>query len=80
MDHWSESLTGNTLPIIWYEYVSASWGWTEKDIEWKTLLQERLAANGDARKDTKDLCTDLRHLREYTNSDDKGREALLRMS
>lgn len=24
---------------IWYEYVSASWGFTEMDVEWKRLLR-----------------------------------------
>ncbi|KAG2027633.1 hypothetical protein GB937_000072 [Aspergillus fischeri] len=76
MDNWSEFSTGNTLRIILY----ASWGWTEEDIEWKTLLQERFAAHDDGHRAAKNFCMDLRHLREYPRLDDKGREALQRMS
>ncbi|GIK02018.1 hypothetical protein Aspvir_006061 [Aspergillus viridinutans] len=65
---------------IWYEYVSASWAWTEEDAEWKKLLQERLAAHGDGHEDAKNFWMDLRHLRKYPNLDDKGREALQRLS
>ncbi|CAP92240.1 hypothetical protein E8E15_005231 [Penicillium rubens] len=59
---------------IWYEYVSASWGWTEEDAEWKKLLQERLDVHGDGHTDAKDFWKDLRLLRKYPNLDEKGRE------
>ncbi|KAJ5284261.1 MAG: aminoglycoside 3'-phosphotransferase/choline kinase family protein [Kocuria palustris] len=59
---------------IWYEYVSASWGWTEEDAEWKRLLQERLDVHGDRHTDAKDFWKDLRLLRKYPNLDEKGRE------
>ena len=65
---------------IWYEYVSASWGWTEEDAEWKKLLQERLEAHGDGHNDAKDFWTDLRRLRKYPNLDEKGREVLEQLS
>ncbi|KAE8331602.1 kinase-like protein [Aspergillus sergii] len=57
---------------VWYEYVSASWGLTEMDAEWKTLLRERLDAYGDA----KEFWTYLCHLRQYPNIDGEGREIL----
>lgn len=65
---------------IWYEYVSASWGWTEEDAEWKNLLRERMGVYGEAHDDAKDFWTDLRHLRKYPNLDEKGREVLDRLS
>lgn len=61
---------------IWYEYVSASWGFTEMDVEWKRLLRERL----DVHEDAKDFWTDLYHLRQYPDLDEKGQEALKRLS
>ncbi|PYI11380.1 kinase-like protein [Aspergillus sclerotiicarbonarius CBS 121057] len=57
---------------IWYEYVSASWGWTEMDAEWKRLLRQRF----DAHEDAKEFWTDLRHLRQYPELDKKGQEIL----
>lgn len=82
MDNWSESSTGEYAAYypIWYEYDSTSWGWTEEDIEWKTLLQERLTAHGDGYMDAKNFCMDVRHLREYPKLDGKGREASQIMS
>lgn len=65
---------------IWYEYVSASWGWTEEDAKWKKLLRERLEVHGDGHNDAKDFWTDLRCLRKYPNLDEKGREVLERLS
>lgn len=65
---------------IWYEYVPASWGWTEEDAEWKRLLRERLNLHGDGHDDAKNFWIDLRHLRKYPNLDGKGREVLERLS
>jgi len=65
---------------IWYEYVSASWGWTEEDAEWKKLLQEHMHVHGDGHDDAKDFWMDLRHLRKYPNLDEKGRQVLERLS
>ncbi|KAJ5490683.1 hypothetical protein N7463_010964 [Penicillium fimorum] len=65
---------------IWYEYVSASWGWTEEDAEWKKLLRERMGVHGEGHDDAKEFWTDLRHLRKYPNLDEKGREVLDRLS
>lgn len=67
------------LPI-WYEYVSASLGFTEMDVEWKKLLRARLDAQGEGHEDAKAFWTDLRNLRLYPNLDEKGREALKRLS
>ncbi|KAE8154451.1 kinase-like protein [Aspergillus avenaceus] len=61
---------------VWYEYVSASWGWTEEDAEWKKLLRERMDANGDGHEDARQFWTQLRMLRRYPDLDEKGREAL----
>jgi hypothetical protein len=64
---------------IWYEYVSASWGWTEEDAEWKRLLQERLDVHGDGHTDAKIFWKDLRLLRKYPNLDENGREVFKRL-
>ncbi|KAJ5814722.1 hypothetical protein N7474_006499 [Penicillium riverlandense] len=64
---------------IWYEYVSASWGWTEEDAAWKKLLQERFDAHGDGHGDAKHFWTDLRQLRKYPDLDLKGQELLERV-
>lgn len=61
---------------IWYEYVSASFGFTVHDVEWKRLLQERLRVHGDAHEDAKQFWTDLCHLRQYPDLDEKGQETL----
>ena len=61
---------------IWYEYVSASWVFTEMDAEWKRLLQQHL----DVHEDAKDFWMDLYHLRQYPDLDKKGQEALKRLS
>ncbi|KAI9372627.1 aminoglycoside phosphotransferase, partial [Aspergillus egyptiacus] len=65
---------------VWYEYVSASWGWTEDDAEWKRLLQQRMEAHGDGHRDAKDFWMDLRLLREFPNLDEKGQQVLERLS
>lgn len=65
---------------IWYEYVSASWGWTEEDAEWKRLLRERLNVHGDGHEDAREFWMDLRRLRKYLDLDEKGREALEMLS
>ncbi|KAJ5582383.1 hypothetical protein N7535_001003 [Penicillium sp. DV-2018c] len=64
---------------VWYEYVSASWGWTGEDAEWKKLLRERMGVHGDGHEDAKEFWTDLRHLRKYPDLDEKGREVLDRL-
>ncbi|KAB8270316.1 kinase-like protein [Aspergillus minisclerotigenes] len=61
---------------IWYEYVSASWGLTEMDAEWKALLREHLDAHGD----TMEFWTYLYHLRQYPDLDDKARGILEKLS
>ncbi|GES61684.1 kinase-like protein [Aspergillus terreus] len=62
---------------IWYEYVSASWGWTEEDAEWKTLLQECMEAHGEGHGDAKAFWMELRQLRKYPNLDEKGQQVLI---
>lgn len=62
---------------IWYEYVSASWGWTEEDAEWKNLLQERMGAHGDGHGDAKAFWMELRQLRKYPDLDEKGQRVLI---
>lgn len=65
---------------IWYEFVSASFGFTEMDIEWKKMLRERLGVHDEAHENAKAFWTDMYNLRQYPNLDDKGREALERLS
>jgi hypothetical protein len=65
---------------IWYEFVSASYGFTEMDVEWKKMLRERLGVHGEAHENAKAFWTDMYNLRQYPNLDDKGREALERLS
>lgn len=65
---------------VWWEYVSASWGWTEQDSEWKGLLRERFAFYGDAHEDEKQFWTNLRHLRKYPNLDDRRKQVLEMLS
>ena len=50
------------------------------DVEWKRLLQERLGVNGEAHQDAKAFWEGLRNLRGFPNLDEKGREALERLS
>lgn len=38
---------------VWYEYVSASFGFTDMDVEWKRLLRERLGIHGEAYEDAR---------------------------
>lgn len=61
---------------IWYEYVSASWGWTKEDTEWKDLLRERMGVHGEGHDDARAFWNDLCSLRQYPNLDEKGREVL----
>lgn len=61
---------------IWYEYVSATWGFTEADAEWRRLLRQRL----DTHEDAKSFWMDLYHLRNYPDLDEKGREVLENLS
>ncbi|KAL4934880.1 hypothetical protein BDV06DRAFT_208109 [Aspergillus oleicola] len=65
---------------VWYEYVSASWGWTEDDAKWKKMLQERFDAHGDGHEDAKNFWMDLRCLRKFPNLDEKGHDILKRLS
>ena len=64
---------------IWYEYVSASFGFTDMDVEWKRLLWERLRVHGEAHEDAKAFGTDMCNLRQYPNLDQKGQETLERL-
>ncbi|PWY91894.1 kinase-like protein [Aspergillus sclerotioniger CBS 115572] len=61
---------------IWYEYVAASVGFAEMDVEWKKLLRQRL----DVYEDARNLWRDLYHLRDYPNLDKKGQEILANLS
>ncbi|KAJ6024297.1 hypothetical protein N7540_005094 [Penicillium herquei] len=61
------------LPV-WHEYVSASWGWTDDDLEWKKLLQERMRVHGDGHEDARGFWRALRSLRQYPELDEQGRE------
>lgn len=65
---------------IWYEYVSASFGFTDMDAEWKRLLRERLGIHGEAHENAKAFWTDMCSLRQYPDLDDKGRKTLEEMS
>lgn len=67
------------LPI-WYEYISASFAFTEMDVEWKKVLRERLGAHDDAYDDARALWKDLISLKQYPDLDEKGKEALERLS
>lgn len=65
---------------IWYEYVSASFGFTEVDFEWKKLLQERLGVHGEAHEEARAFWTDLHKLSRYPDLDERGREVIERLS
>ncbi|KAJ5922460.1 hypothetical protein N7516_010163 [Penicillium verrucosum] len=65
---------------IWYEYVSASFGFTDMDVKWKKLLRERLSVHGEAHENAKAFWTDMCNLRQYPNLDEKGQETLERLS
>ena len=65
---------------IWYEYVSASFGFTDMDVEWKRLLRERFSVHGEAHENAKAFWTDMCNLRQYPNLDEKGQETLERLS
>ncbi|PLB43349.1 kinase-like protein [Aspergillus steynii IBT 23096] len=61
---------------IWYEYVSASWGFTEMDVDWKRLLRQSL----DTHEDAKEFWDDLYHLSQYPDLNEKGQEVLERLT
>lgn len=65
---------------IWYEYVSASFGFTEMDVEWKKLLRDRLGRRDEAYEEAKAFWTDMLNLRQYPDLDEKGQETLMRLS
>ena len=67
------------LPV-WYEYISASFVFTEMDVEWKSMLWERLSVHGDAYDDVRALWKDPISLKQYPNLDEKGKEALQRLT
>lgn len=67
------------LPV-WYEYIGASWAFTEMDREWKIPLRERLGVHDDAYDDARALWKDLMSLKPYPNLDEQGKEALERLS
>ena len=67
------------LPV-WYEYISASFAFTEMDVEWKKVLRERLGIHGDAYDDARALWKDLISLKQYPNLNEKGKEALERLT
>lgn len=60
--------------LIWYEYVSASWGWTEEDAEWKRILRERMCLHGDGYEDAREFWVMLKALRKFPDLDEKERE------
>lgn len=64
---------------IWYEYVSASFGFTDMDVEWKKLLRDRFGAHDEAHEDAKAFWTDMCNLRQYPDLDEKGQEVLKRL-
>ena len=64
---------------IWYEYVSASFGFTVMNVEWKKLLWERLGVHDEAYEDAKAFWTDMCNLWQYPDLDDKGQETLKRL-
>lgn len=61
---------------IWYEYVSATWGFTEADAEWRRLLRQHLNVYEEAKR----FWMDLYQLRNYPDLDEKGQEVLERLS
>ncbi|KAL4875023.1 hypothetical protein BJY04DRAFT_233086 [Aspergillus karnatakaensis] len=65
---------------IWYEYASASFGFTDMDVEWKKLLQERFSVHGEAHEDAKAFWTDMCKLQQYPDLDTEGQEVLRRLS
>ncbi|KAL4782906.1 hypothetical protein BJX76DRAFT_348963 [Aspergillus varians] len=48
---------------IWYEYVSASFGFTHMDVEWKKLLRERLGIHDETHEDARVFWIDMCDLR-----------------
>lgn len=50
------------------------------DVAWKKLLQARLGVRDDVHENAKAFWTDIYHLRQYPNLDEKGEETLQRLS
>lgn len=74
-------LTGSMLPIFLSGMdISASLGFTDMDVEWMSLLQERLGAHGEGYEDAKAFWKDMCNLRRYLDLDEKGQETLKRLS
>ena len=67
------------LPV-WYEYISTSFAFTAMDVEWKNMLRERLGVHGEAYDNARALWKDLISLKQYPNLDEKGKEALERLT
>ena len=67
------------LPV-WYEYISTSFAFTAMDVEWKNMLRERLGVHGDAYDNARALWKNLISLKQYPNLDEKGKEALERLT
>lgn len=67
------------LPV-WYDYLTASFAFTEMDVEWKKLLRERLAVHGEAYDDARAVWKDLISLKQYPDLDEKGKEAFERLN
>ncbi|KAL4952675.1 kinase-like protein [Aspergillus filifer] len=63
---------------IWYEYLSASWGWTGEDYEWKKLLQQSMRQSGDGYEEA-EFWRDLRKLNTYPNLNGKWKRVLERL-
>lgn len=67
------------LPV-WYEYISVSFVFTAKDVEWKNVLWEHFGVHRDAYDNARALWKDLTSLKQYPNLDEKGKEALERLT
>lgn len=70
-------LAGNMLLITLYgTSMSQRLGDLLMDAEWRGLLRQRL----DVHEDAKDFWMDIYHLKQYPDLDEKGQEALKRLS
>lgn len=65
---------------VWYEYISASFAFMELDVEWKKVLRECLHVHDDVYDDARAFWKDLISLKQYPNLDEKGKEALERLT
>ena len=65
---------------VWYEYIAASFAFTEMDVEWKNMLRERRGVYHDAHDDARAAWKDLLSLTQYPDLDEKGREVFERLS